>query len=276
MARSVIAHMVVMVGGLFGFLSNASVLAQDDCAPVIQPLAEIVLEGRDNLPPLQARRFGTRAIYLLSRYGGLGDDEIDILLSEAVEARMHGASDLEMAWRVHRGTVDLSSEAMTAIVDTTNPSVVRALLLGGRAEAVITTIAALPEGSRISLGQLVVTVSFDQPDTVKAELAAAAADQGLDWLAAGYAAAQENPNAWSDYTNGMSADDEDKLISLWGWIPSFNGNPFLVSSTAPRTWRRNPAARLRAWSRGPLPGSPKSRCSIPSSTRPAPLPNPRQ
>ena len=250
MARSVVARVILVGGALFGSLSSMLALAQDDCAPIVQSLAATVLAGREVLPPLQARRFGTRAIYLLSRYGDLGDDEMDRLLSEAVEARMHGASDLQMAWLVHRGTADLSPEAMAAMVDTAMPSAMRALLLAGEAEAAMAAIAALPEGNRIPLGQMMVTVSFDQPDTVKAELGAAAAGQGLDWLGAGFAAAQEDPKAWSDHVKGMSAEEEDNLVSFWGWIPGLNGNPILARSTArqdaeAQSWRE--ASGLVAW-----------------------------
>ena len=250
MIRSVVARMILVVGGLFCPLSSMSALAQDDCAPIIQSLAETVLAGRDGLPPLQARRFGTRAIYLLSRYGDLGDDEIDRLLSEAVEARMHGAADLETAWQVHRGTADLSPETITAMVDTAKPSAMRALLLTGEAEAVMATIAALPAGNRAALSQLAVTISFDQSDAVKAELGAIAAGQGLDWLAAGFAAAQEDPKAWPNHVEGMSTEDVDNLLTLWGWMPAFNGNPILARSTdlqdaEAQSWRQ--ATGLVTW-----------------------------
>ena len=95
MTRSVIAQTILMVGGLLGPLSSMPTLAQDDCAPSISSLAETVLAGRDGLPPLQARRFGTRAIYLLSHYGDRGADEIDALLSQAVEARIRAVENAE-------------------------------------------------------------------------------------------------------------------------------------------------------------------------------------
>lgn len=250
MDRSVFARVIVVVGALLAPLASMSALAQDGCGPIIQSLAETVLAQRDGLPPLQARRFGSRAIYLLSRYGDRDNAEIDRLLSDAVAARMQGASDLQMAWQIHHGTADLSAEALKAMVDTTKPSAIRALLLAGHAEAVMATIAALPEGDRIPLGQLVVTVSFDQPDAFKAELGTIAAAHGLDWLATGLAAAQRSPQDWSDSVNGRSAEEKDGLVAIWGWVPAFNGNPVLLRTAAPRdveAQSRHETSRLVAW-----------------------------
>ncbi|MBJ3784690.1 hypothetical protein [Devosia sediminis] len=230
MVRSVVARLGVVVLGLSAALPAAQ--AQELCGPAIQSLSEIVLAGRETLPPLQARRFGTRAIYLLMRYGDLDDRAINDLLAQAVESRMHGATDLDAAWRVYGGA-ELAPEVLASMVDTATPSAARALLLGGQEDAVMAAIAALPDGSRMDLGQQAVTVTYDQSDAVKAELAAAAESAGLDWLAAGFAAAQEDPADWDGQMKGLSVAQKDDLIGLWGWMPALHGNPVQRRSTAP-------------------------------------------
>lgn len=251
MTRSVIARPILACIGLALPLCSAPVLAQDVCGPVIQSLAEIVLTGRDGLPPIQARRFGARAIYLLSQYGGLEEAEVERLLADAAEARMHGAADLSLAWQVHQGKADLSPGAVAEMVDTGNPSAVRALLMTGQADLVMEAIAGRPQNERVPLGQLVVTVSFDQPDTVKADLAMVAEAHDLGWLAAGLAAAQVDPTAWDAAVEGLDQDEIDNLVTHWGWIPGFNGNPVLMRSTAPQdvqalAWREASGQVARA------------------------------
>lgn len=241
---------MLVVGGLACAIASQPALAQDACAPIITALAETVLAGREGLPPLQARRVGTRAIYLLSRYDDLGPEDIDRMVSDAVTARLQGAEDLDLAWRMHRGTAELSPETLLAVVETSHPSAMRAALLGGEAEAVMATIADLPDGQRVQPGQMAVTVSFDQPDAVKAELGAIAAGQGLDWLAAGFAAAAADPEAWPAQVDGLSEEEQDLVATLWGWTRGFNGNPVPAISTAPddaeaQGWRE--ATGLVAW-----------------------------
>jgi hypothetical protein len=230
------AVLAALASSLLGFPA----LAQDDCAPVIQSLAETVLEGRETLPPLQARRLGTRAIYLLMRYGELTDDAAGQLLADAIEGRMHGADDLDFAWRVHTHGLEatlaaLGPDALTAAVDSARISSLRALVTAGGSEALMQTLAALPEADRFSLGQLILTVTFDLPDAQKAELGVAAAHHDLPWLAAGFAATQVDPAAWSDHLDGMSTEELDQMSSALGWMPTFNGNPQTLLSTAERS-----------------------------------------
>lgn len=251
MVRPVGVRVILLALGLLGPMASVPALAQEEaCAPVVQALAERVLAGRETLPALQAKRFGTRAIFLLSRYGDMSVDDLDLLMGWAVEARLQGAADLDMAWRLHRGTLEPTPEALAGVLDTANPSAARAALLGGGTEAVMAAIAALPEGTRFPLGQMLVTVSFDQPDARKAELGALAEAQGLDWLAAGFAAARQDPAAWPAALEGLPAEEKDMLISAWSWLPGFNGNPIVQRSTAPddgdaRAWAE--ASGLVAW-----------------------------
>lgn len=255
MVRSVVARRKAGLALLAALFSITPALAQDECADPIEALARTVLEGREQLAPLPARRLGTRAIYLLMQYGGLTESEAETLLSEAVAARMHGADDLDFAWRVHSAglaaTIEaLGPDAVTEATDTGRASSLRALLTSGGADATMAAIASLPEGKRFDLGQLVVAVTFDLPDADKAELGAAATAHGLDWLAAGLAAAQQDPAALTRHIEALGVDERDALAQLWGWLPTFNGNPQLVQSTAEQgaaADNQRDAMRLVSW-----------------------------
>ncbi|MCP8885224.1 hypothetical protein NIM87_17070 [Devosia sp. XJ19-1] len=237
MVRSVVAIGGLLLAGLATIAAMPPALAQDACGFPIRSLALAVARDRLELPPIQARRFGARALYLGLQYGTQPDDELDRLLAEAVEGRVHGAADLDFAWRVQRDGLEdaiatLGDDALKQAIDTGRPSSIRALIAAGEADAVMAAIATLPQGNQFGLGQTAVTVTFDLPDEKKAELAALAAAHDLSWLAAGFVAAQDNPEAWSDHIDGMSTEDLDELASVWSRLPAFNGNPILTRSTA--------------------------------------------
>jgi hypothetical protein len=224
--------------------ASGPALAQDDCAPTINALATLVLDGREELPPLQARRFGTRALYLLLRYDGIAEEEADALLSDAVGDRVHGATDLQSAWQASLG------EPLPANPDSSQPSALRAMLLGSDADAAMTALAGMPEGERFDLGQLMIAVTFDQPDEVKANLGAAAAVAELDWLALGFAAAQSDHEAWEDAIAALSPAEREMVAPTWRWMPAYSGNRVISLGTQPQDAEaeaRMEAVRLVAW-----------------------------
>lgn len=255
MVRSAVARRKMGLALLAALLSTTPTLAHDDCAAPIQSLAHTVLEGREHLAPLPARRFGPRAIYLLMQYGDLPEGEAETLLAEAVAARIHGADDLDFAWRLHKHGLEatlaaLGADALAAAVDTGRASSLRALITAGSADQVMAILATLSGAPLHDVGQLIVAVSFDLDDAEKAQLGAAAAAHGLDWLAAGFAAAQQDPAAWSDHVNGLSVHEIDSLASLWGWLPTYNGNQQVLQSSAERGEEadaRREAMRLASW-----------------------------
>lgn len=255
MVRSGVALRGMLLGALLVASAPLPGSAQELCAPVISALADTVLDHRQDLPPLQARRFGTRAIYLLARYGDLPDAEIAQLLDEALADRVHGADDLDFAWRVSRFGLEATvaergPDALEKAVDSSRMASLRALALGGHADELMTAIASADDAQRITIGSALVTATFDQSDSVKQQLGEAASEHGLDWLAAGFAAAQTDPEAWARQVEGQPVEEVDRLASFWRWIPMFNGNPMLLLSTMPNdataSAQRN-SIRLATW-----------------------------
>jgi len=213
--------------------------AQGTCPaePAILSLADTVIEGRTDLPPLQARRFGAHAIYLTMQYGALPDGEIQDLLADAVENRTHNAEDLQFAWLVsHHGLertlATLGSDAMERATSSAGLSSMRAMLLAGNWHQVMAAIAAKPETDQQNVfGPLLASI-IDQPDPLKAEMGEAAAEHGLIWLAAGFAAIQADPEAWTRFVDGMSQADKDQYAQRWRYLTPLLGNPQLPVSTA--------------------------------------------
>ncbi|MEM8741202.1 MAG: hypothetical protein AAGE13_06860 [Pseudomonadota bacterium] len=120
---------LALIGALF--IAAVSPARAETCAhrPLILQTAQAVLDARTDLGRFEQRRFGAEAVYLLIRYGAFSDAEIEAMLGDLATARVHGAADLHLAWRVARfGAGELLAQAGTSFRNWSNPHVLHALI----------------------------------------------------------------------------------------------------------------------------------------------------
>jgi predicted transcriptional regulator len=203
--------------------------AELPCDEAIGALSRYVLDGREVLPPLRARRLGAEAGYLAIRYGPLPAAETEALLDRLDEAGIIPARDLIAAWYVsERGLAGaqeaLGEEALAAAGTATGISLTRALLLAGETDAVLSRIA--PDDS--AAPSVVYTAVLDQDDAFKAALAEAAEAAGLVDVAAGLVATERDANAWKAFAAGVADPATlERLVATYHWLPAVMGNSAL-------------------------------------------------
>src|SRR5688572_8723482 len=94
-------------------------LAQDQAcpyAPAIVALSDTVIEGREALAKLPARRYGADAAYLEIRYGALGDAEAEALIQSLIDAGARGTEELGLTLAISEGGVEAALDGWSALV----------------------------------------------------------------------------------------------------------------------------------------------------------------
>lgn len=169
---------------LFAATAHAEDAAACPAKATILSLSDIVLADRDKLPRLKARGYGAEAAYLKIRYGALPMERAADLAHGLRDAGVREALDLAGAIDATRGGLDA--------LDITDPaqlngqiSTLRAILLHGDGEKLLSAIAALPPERQTPLVERIVPAIVDWSDEDKAKLAAAAGKHKMYFLQAG-------------------------------------------------------------------------------------------
>jgi hypothetical protein len=207
-------------------------LAQSTCGArgTIVALSDVVLEGRESLPRLQARSFGAEAAYLKIRYGSLGEDETAQLLVDLLEQDIRGIEDIAVAWLVTThglaaASQVLGSDAMDQAV-LGSQTTIRALILLDAEEVVLDALAARALGEQHA--ERIAIAIIDQPDALKVRVAAEAEERGLLGVAAALYATQRDPSAWTAFIEQIGdAKQAVDLTRRFEIFPIFVGNPAL-------------------------------------------------
>ncbi len=232
-------------------LTLGSTVAQESCAVggTIVALSDYVLTQRDALPRLQRRNFGAEAAYLKIRYG-LDEAGARALLASLKDKDIRFLNDVALAFYVATDGLAaaneaLGTEAMEAAL-LASASAMRALVLFEAEDVLLNALAALPAERQYAQLQPLYTALIDQPDAVKARVAALATEKGLDGVAAVMAATQRDPEAWQDFV--ATIDDPqlaaDMTRQFW-MLPIFaSGEPLLGDVEGERLDMRKKSAKV--------------------------------
>lgn len=231
--------MLKLLGGTFVALTlTVPVYAQDACADAatITSLSETVLNKRPELPRLQARRFGSHALYLMMRYSDLPDDAVEEELAPLLADGVPLARDLAFAWSygMSDGTTDrlLGPDAVANALSSSTPSAARAMIREGDIDALMSALSA--DDDRIIAFQMIVVAALDYTDEQKAALADAAMAHDLPLLAAGFAATQKKSKAWPALVETLDGETAEQALQLWYWLAPAMGKPMLPRKTDQR------------------------------------------
>lgn len=213
---------------------------QCDFQPDIITLSDYVMKNRAGLSRFKGLRYGAISAYLKLRYQKLDDKAAEEMLMPLVQARVARADELMLAWAIHVYGLDAAS----AIV---GPKAVKLLLDQGFGESVLRA-AVVKEGlsglaarwkdaearDRLRVESKLPFALLDKFDTFKSELGREAEADGLLQMAAGLAATQSDPKAWSDFAARIQDRDQLKrMLSLLYWTPALFGNPELPRDPSP-------------------------------------------
>ncbi|WP_075290353.1 hypothetical protein [Pararhizobium arenae] len=213
---------------------SAPALAQSACADAIETLADIVIDGRADVPRLAARRYGTQAAFLKIRYGELPAGETEALLTTLQDAGAIESDQLAATWTIHQhgyaaAKRKFDAKTLGLAMSSTGISVMRAMLLSDDgAELVVTEMAALPKERQPLAAKSAMMAAIDLPDDKKARIVEVAERHELWFLAATFAAIQSDVTAWKSFAERQEKRGGlDDLSTAISWAPAFVGNPAL-------------------------------------------------